>query len=158
VADDAKADWVLRVLGVQTGSGAPDAKPFDEAAFKRDFTAAVTAWRSASEDVDGQINDMRKALLATNDADLHRIADTGLNGITGSRKVGLQKRLIDVGRASGDAIAPAALNAAKAAHAYRVFLQSDPRVAACDAYPKIKTPIGATLGKALGVLAKTLAI
>ncbi len=158
MAEDAKSDWVLRVLGVQTNGAAPTAKPFDDVAFRRDFRAALVTWRGASEDVDAQINELRRVLLATDDAGLRGIAEYGLNGITGTRKVGLLAALREVGGASGPALLPLARKAAQAAEEFRGFVQSDPRVKACDAYPKITTPIGPTLGRALGALALALTV
>ena len=158
MAADAKADWVLRVLGVQVGGAAPVGKPFDEAAFRRNFRAALQAWSGASEAVDAQINELRAVLLATDDKDLKRIAEFGLNGMTGTRKVGLLTALREIGGASGPALIPLARKAAHAAEEFRGFVQSDPRVRACDAYPKIVTPIGPTLGRALGALAQALTI
>lgn len=156
MAGDAKADWVLRVLGVQAGAAA--AKPFDEAVFRRDFGAALQAWRGASESVDAQIEALRRVLLATDDKDLHRIGDYGLNGITGTRKVALLTALREITGASGPAMIPLARKAAQAAEEFRGFIQSDVRVKACDSYPKITTPIGPTLGRALGALAQALTI
>lgn len=158
MAADAKAEWVARVLGVRVGGSSPTGAGFDEAGFRRAFAAALQRWRDASEKVDAQIGALRNALLATDDADLHRIADTGLNGITGRRKVGLQTALGELAGASGPKLVPLARKAAEAAQEYQSFVQSDPRVHACDAYPKITTPIGATLGPALGDLARALSI
>ena len=160
MAGDAKSDWVFRVLGVQvdTVAAGSGSKPFDETAFRRDFRSALTAWRDATEEVDGQLNELRKVLLATDDDDLHKIAEFGLNGITGTRKVGLQKALIEVGGASGDKLPPLARKAVQAAEEFRAFAQSDARIKACDAYPKISVPIGPTLSRALGALAQALAV
>lgn len=152
MAGDAKADWVQRVLGVVV----PAAEPFDEVAFKRSFRDAIAAWRDASESVDAQLNDIRAALLDTDDKDLHRIAEFGLNGITGKRKVGLQAALLEVGGASGPALPALARKAAQVAEDYRGFVQTDPRVKACDLYPDIRSPIGSTLGGALQTLARSL--
>ena len=139
--DDVRDQWVLAVLGFPVPGGSPVRATLDEPAFRRSFKAAIDHWRNASDDVDAQLNELRKVLLATTDKDLHKIAEFGLNGITGTRKVGLQKALREVDAASGAALAPAAAKAAQAAEAYRSFVASDPRVKACDAYPKIKTPI-----------------
>lgn len=158
---DAKTEWVERVLGVIVATAPPDGGPaaaFDEVAFKRSFRTALAAWRDASESVEGQLNDIRKALLGTTDADLHRIAEFGLNGITGRRKVGLQTALLELGQAAGAAVPPLAKKAAQAAVEYQGFVRSDARVKACDRYPNIKTPIGPTLGDALGALARALTV
>ncbi|MGH7041884.1 MAG: hypothetical protein ACREFY_07110 [Acetobacteraceae bacterium] len=158
MAADAKSEWVLRVLGVPVGAAAPAGKPFDETAFRRDFRAALQAWLGASESVDGQLNELRRVLLATDDEGLHRIAEYGLNGITGTRKVGLQTALRNMAGASGPALIPLARKAAQAAEEFHGFVQADPRVKACDAYPKITAPIGPTLGRALGALAQALTV
>ena len=159
MAGDAKSEWVLRVLGVQVeAAAAASPKPVDETAFRRDFRAALVAWRDATEEVDGQLNELRKVLMATEDDELHKIAEFGLNGITGTRKAGLQKALVELGGASGDKLPPLARKAVQAAEEFRGFVQSDARIKACDAYPKSSVPIGATLSRALGALAQALAI
>ncbi len=158
MALDAKAAWVGRVLGIEVGNATPVAAPFDEAAFRKDFRAALDAWRAASDSVDAQINELRTVLRDTGDKDLLRIAEFGLNGITGTRKTGLLVALREIGGASGPNVIPLARKAVLAADAFRGFVQSDPRVRACDDYPKIKTPIGPTLGRALGALAQALTI
>ena len=156
MAGDLRAEWIQRVLGVTIGAGSAGA--FDEAAFKRSFKAALVKWRDASQSVDGQLGEIRTALLETDDAALHRIAEFGLNGITGRHKVGLQAALLEVGQAGGAAVPPLARKAAQAAREFQAFVQSDPRVKACDQYPDLKTPIGATLVAALGALAQALAV
>jgi hypothetical protein len=158
MAGDAKSDWVLRILGVQVGPAAPAATAFNETAFRKTLAAAVKTWRDASEDVDAQIEELRRALLATDDKDLHRIAEFGLNGITGKRKVALLTALRELMGASGPKLIPLAQKAAQAAEDFGGFVQTDIRVKACDSHPKIKTPIGPTLGRALGELAQALTV
>jgi hypothetical protein len=158
MATDAKVEWVQRVLGVQLTGAADAAKRFDEPAFRSSFRNALLAWRDASEAVDEQINVLRGVLLDSDDEGLKRIADSGLNGITGTRKVGLQAALREIMGVSGPALIPLAKKAAQAAADFGDFVQSDPRVKACDAYPKITTPIGPTLVRALGALAQALTI
>jgi hypothetical protein len=163
MAADVKAEWVQRVLNVSVGdasaaAGAQATGIVDDVAFKRRFATAVKLWRDASESVDGQLNELRRVLLATDDKELHRIAEFGLNGITGTRKVALQKALLAVGGGSGSALVTLGREAAERADEYRAFITSDPRVKACDAYPKITVPIGATLGGALGELSRSLTV
>ena len=147
-------EWVRRVLGVAVVP--PGGSARTEAAFRADFGKAVGAWMAASEAVDGQINALRKFLLATNDPGLHKIADAGLNGITGTRKVALAKALQEVGAAKGEAVATAAARAAEAAAAFRSFAEADPRIAACDACPELPISIAATLGRGLTALEQAL--
>lgn len=158
MSETAQDRWIERVLGFKLPGAGSAAPGFDEAGFRRNLQPALSAWRDASEQVDAQINELRRVLLATSDDALHKIAEFGLNGITGPRKVGLQKALREIDGASGPALPSAAAKAVQAAEAFRGFVQSDPRVQACDTYPKIKTPIGPTLGRALGALAQALAI
>jgi hypothetical protein len=163
MAADARTEWVQRVLNVAVGAAGEPSEPqatgpVDDVAFKRRFAGAVKIWRDASESVDGQLNELRRVLLATEDKDLHRIAEFGLNGITGTRKVSLQKALLAMGAASGSALVTLGREAAQRADEYRAFITSDPRVQACDAYPKITVPIGATLGGALAELSRSLTV
>lgn len=162
MADDNKNAWLSRVLGVAATGGAKAApgKPgaFDEAKFRKDFRAALLAFQSESEAVEAQINLIRLALLETSDPALHRIAEFGLNGITGTRKVGLQKALREIEAAQGEALVKQAGKAAAIAEEYRGFITSDRRVIACDMYPKIQRKIGPSLGDALGALAAALRV
>src|SRR4051812_24200118 len=148
-----QTEWVRRVLGVSPPAPA-DATLGGQA--RVDFRGAILAWREASEEVDGQLNALRKILLTTDDPDLHRIADAGLNGITGTRKVTLAKALQEVGAAKGAAVPAAGKAAAKAAAEFRSFVAGDKRIAACDACPEVEVSIAATLGRGLAALENAL--
>jgi hypothetical protein len=152
---EAQAEWVERVLGIRAGA-ADGTASFQETAFRRDFAVSVTAWRDAFEAVGGQIERLRKHLLGTDDAGLRRIAEFGLNGITGTRKVGLEVAFREIAAARGAAIVPLAKKAAAAAAEFSGFIGSDPRIAACDACPEFSVTIGGTLAAALGVLERAL--
>jgi hypothetical protein len=155
VPAESQAEWLQRVLGIAPTTSGRTA-PFDETAFQRDFAASIVAWRDASEAVGAQLERLRKHLLATNDAGLQRIAEFGLNGITGTRKVGLETAFREIAAARGAAIVPLANKAAAAAAEFRHFISGDPRVAACDACPAFSVTIGATLAAALGAVERAL--
>jgi len=148
----AKSAWIERVLGVRistAGNGAGGAAG--------GIDAALAQWRQADEAVGEQLNSLRKILLGTSDPDLHRIAEFGLNGITGRYKVGLQAALMELDRAAPAARPAIAGKAVKFAAAFRQFVQTDKRVAACDACPATPVSISRTLGDSLARLEQALA-
>jgi hypothetical protein len=152
---DTKSEWLARVLGVTVGRGAGAGR--NAATIRRDLEAAQAAWLEATATVDQQLNALRALLLRTKDPDLHRIAEYGLNGITGTRKVALAKALQEVTTAPDGKLVPLAGKAAQAAAEFRAFVQADRRVAACDSCREVTVTIGATLGGALGRLERALA-
>ncbi len=89
MATDQQADWVRRVLGIQTGpEGAADAG--------RQAADLLAAFQDAKDDVDAGLTRLQGALRATEDEDLVRIADLGLFGMTNGAGVGLVKALFDL--------------------------------------------------------------
>ena len=146
-----KSDWVRRVLGVdvpaQAGT-APDAR----GAIMR----AVAEWNNTTQEVGRQVESLRKVLLASTDPELHRIAEFGLNGITGKLRVGLETALREVAVATPDARPNAAAKVAQAAAALRGFLATDRRIAACDACPTVPVSLRATFSAGLDSLDRML--
>ncbi len=149
--DDAKAAWIKRVLGVEVGATS------STVSFGAIWEKVTARWRAASDAVDGQIGKLQGTLRATTDPDLKRIADAGLNGITGDHKVPVLAALQEIDAAGPEALRPAAARARPAMDAFISHLTSDPRVEACDRNPfGITVTIRATLVPALQDLSTTL--
>lgn len=132
---DARRDWLARVLGVELGTAdhADDFPPL--------WTAAMSAWRTGIEQVDGGIAALGKRLGASEDARLRQIAEIGLNAITGNHKVRTMAALMDVSAAAAGKRAAAAAKAETQVTDFMIHLSRDPRVAACDENP-FGVPVG----------------
>lgn len=160
-ADDAAAaKTALLELGAILKSGAPGGTGTPAAGGAGaavDLPKVLITWRSASESVDSQVSSLQAALRGTNDADFERIAEFGLNGITGNHRVKLRAALMGLERASDDT-RPALAKAARSAVAgFRGFIASDDVVGLVDENPFVSTTIQRTLGDALGALEESLA-
>lgn len=149
--DEAKNQWIVRVLGIDPGgAGGGD--------FPARWQAARDRWQAASAAVDAQIAALQRVLLATDDPELHQIAEVGLNAITANHKVRLLAALAEI----GDGTAPAALaragkKALALARGFAAHLEGDARVAACDDNPYgARVAIRATLVPALREMAEVL--
>jgi hypothetical protein len=118
-------------------------------------TAIFPIWRDAKERVDEQISQLQGALRQTKDPFCQRIAEMGLNGVTGNLQVGLQVALTEYDK-SGGKDAKSAAKAGAVIAQYQQFLQSDKAIALCDENPfGIKCDIRGTLLEALGELQKS---
>ena len=128
--DATQSLWIERVLGMKVSPGAEPPG----------LRLASDAWRAAIEAVEAQIGTLQGALRASEDESLKKIADFGLNAVTGNHKVRLMAALNDV-QAGGDHG-----KLAKIASSFRTFLEKDSRVAACDTNPfGVTVTIRATL-------------
>jgi hypothetical protein len=126
------------------------AASFDEAAFRREWAAAKTSWRDALDGVDAQIAKLQVALRAQNDPELTRIADHGLNGVTGNFKVPLMAAVMDIDAARGEALRKAAQKGSRAARAFAKYLATEETVRVTDDNPfDVPVTIRSSLGKAL---------
>ena len=124
--------------------------PFDEAAFRRQWTAAKSSWRDALDSVDAQLARLQVALRAQNDPELSQIADHGLNGVTGNFKVPLMAAVMDIDAARGEALKMAARKGLRAARAFARYLSSEETVRVTDENEfGVPVTIRASLGKAL---------
>lgn len=125
--------------------------------FAKRWQAARQQWQQASDAVDAQIAQLRAQLRNETDEDLQRIAEFGLNAVTGGHKVPMMAvmRELDAGEAT-----PQAINEARAVvEDFLEHVQTDGRVAACDANPfKVKVSVRGTLGPALQSLAAALTL
>lgn len=144
-----KSAWVARVLGVTVG----DAKATGGA---RAEGPILPVWLDAKDRVDGAIGKLQSALRDFRDPDLDRIAEMGLNGVTGRASVGLMVAL-------READAPGAGDGqrrklAAAVAAYRAFLTESPVIKLIDANPfGVSVAVEATLGGALDAIDRRLA-
>ncbi len=96
------------------------------------WTLAKEAWRVAIETVDGQLNKLHSAMIATGDADLKIIADKGLPALTDNHKTPVMRVLFEVDQTQGDARKQAAAKGLAAVTAFRTHITSDPRVKVMD--------------------------
>ncbi|MDE2007213.1 MAG: hypothetical protein KGI51_11645, partial [Rhodospirillales bacterium] len=141
-----KRAWVARVLGVRMPvPGGPRAEG-----------PMLPMWLDAKDRVDGAIGKLQSALRGFKDPDLDRIAEMGLNGVTGRASVGLMVAL-------READAPGAgegqrRKLATAVAAYRAFLSDSPVVGLIDANPfGVGVGLRTTLGGALDAIERRLA-
>ncbi len=138
---------------------APSSPPSaNEIAFRKLWANAKSAWRTASDNVDAQITQLQGALRASEDAELHDIAETGLNSVTGDYKVPLMAVLMDVDHATGPKLKTSADKAKNIVTAFKKYLESEPTVAACDQNPfGVTVTIRKSLSGALDQIDKILA-
>ena len=110
---DAGDAWVLRVLGL------------DVRASSRSAVKTMPIWQDA-RDVAGEQSGTLQGVMRNSGMPLQRIADTGLNGFTQTRLVGMQVALMEFDQAQGEARRKAAGKAQAATQAMRQFLQTSP--------------------------------
>jgi hypothetical protein len=149
-----KDRWIQRVLGVTVGAtGSP--KVAADTAIK----SALVAFDLAQEVVDAQISQLQAKLRGTDDPDLHRIAEFGLNAISGNMRVKVQASLLTLRSSLPNVDPKAAANTRKLVDQMAAHLNSDGKVAACDRNPfGVKVSIAQTLGGALRQIATALDI
>ena len=115
-------------------------------------------WRDAKELVGKQISRLQDVMRAQQHPMFDRIADQGLNGVTGKLQVGLHVALANLGQASGDERIKAAAKVKSGVAEFRKFLQSDPVVPLLESNPfGIAVKLRATLGQALDAIDNSLA-
>ena len=123
----------------------------------KQVVAAKAAWRTAIEDVDGQITDLQAAMRKYPDDDLHDIAEFGLNGVTGGNKVLLMAALVELGDGNALAVQKSGKQVLSAVAEFRTLINSDERVAVIDDNPfSVTVAIRETLGPALQGLENAL--
>jgi hypothetical protein len=148
---EAQGEWVRRVLGVSIPEAAP---PVTSPA----GPSPLQMWLDAKEAAGSQVGALQVAMRALDHPLFERLADQGLNGVTGRLQVGLQAALMDVERATGQARVAARQKARSAVAEFRGFLTSDPVVPLLDANPLgVPVSLRAGLGRALDTIDRTLA-
>ncbi len=144
---EAQGEWIGRVLGVAVVG--------HETARASSLPLAIDAYRDAMEEIDGQIGALQAALKASDDSDLHEIAEFGLNALTANHKVKLQAVLMGLAVSPSDAKAAAA--AIKLVDSFTSHIAADERIAVCDSNPfNVSMSIRGTLTPALGSLKAAL--
>jgi hypothetical protein len=144
MADEAaKRAWIGRVLGVTAGSADAPHGPL------------LPLWLDAKDEVDAKLGHLQGSLRGFGDPDLDRIAEFGLNGVTGTSSVGLMVALREADAPGADAAARRKL--AGAIDSYRAFLDGSEVVKLIDDNPfGVAVGLQATLGRALDTLASSL--
>lgn len=147
MSDDAKHEWIARVLGLDVPNPMPEGgvMPNAQEAAKR----FLQLWLGAKETADAGLGRLQKELQGTNDPMFLRIADRGLSAISGRLQVGLRVGLAEFAR-TPDPTGAAAQKLAGSVADFRRFLETDPAVLLCDENPfGAKVELRATLGRAL---------
>lgn len=168
MANEAQAAWVERVLGIRLDAlptldeiDGADVDPETERANLKEmglevadvWQGAVQAFQTATEAANAQISQLQAALRETDDADLHDIADSGLNALTGNTRVPLMAAIQAAGDGNPVQLKAAAPNLLKAVGAFRAQLSS-PQVLACDRNPfDVEVAFAQTFSGALDQLA-----
>ena len=111
---DARNAWVLRVLGL------------DVRAFSGPAVKTMPIWQNARDAAGEQIGKLQGVMRNSGLPLFQRVADTGLNGFTQKRLVGMQVALMEFDLSHGEARREAAGKVRVAAQAMRSFLQSSP--------------------------------
>ena len=140
--------------GTSTESEEPDTGPD----FKTEWKAAVKQWEIASRTVDGQLEELKKALKQTGDKDLISIADNNIDRLNGNFADSLDACVNKIERLEGAALSRASSKARVIIGGFRKHIGKDAAIKACEKNPvKIAVSIQATLGAALDKLDKALA-
>ena len=109
----------------------------------------LAIWNAAKEQTDSAIGRLQERLRQEGNAELERIADYGLNGLTEGNQVALMKRLLEY-RAAPPAGRPvAAGKLVEQAAEYRKFLAASELIALCERNPFVSVDIRGPLDAAL---------
>jgi hypothetical protein len=149
-------EWVKRVLGVTVPEDTPRAgnSPDQSARTVR----PLEVWLAAKDVAGKQIAALQAAMRAQPHPMFPRLADRGLNGITGRLQVGLQAALMDLDRAASVGQGAARANARKAVADLRSFLATDAVVPLLERNPLgVAVDLKGGLGAALDAIDRALA-
>jgi hypothetical protein len=160
---EARQQWVSRVLGVSI-EAVTDADP-DEAtapsatsAFRDHWQPVREAWIDASYDSDQQVAALQAALQKSGDEDLDGIAEVGLEDLIDGHKRPLMDALLQIEAADSAKLATVAPRVLAQVQAFRSYLTTDPRIAACDSNPfGVAVSLRETMGTALADMETVLA-
>jgi hypothetical protein len=119
---------------VASGKPAPAASAGAGSAPAANLAEYRTRWRTAREAVGTGLTKLQSVLKGKEEPAFHRVAEFGLNGITGRLQVGLEVALLEC-ESSGGRDPKAKAKAAKVAADFRKFLQTDAMVRLVDENP-----------------------
>jgi hypothetical protein len=123
----------------------------------KQWQTARTAWDAATEAVDAQLNQLQAGFRTSGHPTLLRVAEFGLNGITGKLKVGLRTAMLEFEQAGEDKRAAAARKLAATVTSFKGFVSSDEAIQLLDENPlNVAVTIRQSLGRALDQLEKSL--
>jgi hypothetical protein len=149
-------DHAALLKGLVSGNPTEATPSSDVASESRE--SPIEMWREFKERVDQQVSALQQALKGFDHPDLNRIADAGLNGVTGGLQVQLQRALLEYDSASSDERPRAESALIKAATEYETFLNTDKMIALCDNNPfGVDVAIQATLTEGLRRIRGSLA-
>jgi hypothetical protein len=145
--------WLLRVLGLDPSSGSPSGA----AAGAPRVGKALPVWIAAREQVGEQITKLQDAMRGTKYPLLEKLADRGLNGITGRLQVGLQVQLMELDQSDAAGRSQAAGKVRTGIADFRAFLQTDRIVPLIEKNPfGVPVTLSASLGEALAAIEQIL--
>lgn len=141
--------WVARVLGVQVGETADD-----PAVDRQAIRDAYERLNDGYERVGRQISGLQDRLRGSDDADLQRIAEFGLNALTGGLRVKLQAACMPLIAGSSPDAAADARKVGQLAGQFAKLLIVDAKIGAFDNNPfGVEVAIAETLRPLLRELA-----
>jgi len=147
---DAKRAWIESVLGYRFADSPGRPAP-------PSIRQALADFDAAQAEVDRQIGQLQVKLQNSQDAELRRIGEFGMNALTGNTRVKLQAALLELRASLPQGHPKLAGNAARLAGQMADYLVHDIKVRACDRNPfKMQVSIAATLGRAAGRLCAAL--
>jgi hypothetical protein len=127
--------------------------------FRKQWAAARQAWEAASGAVDAQLAQLQGALKKSKDEDFQRIAEYGLNAVTGNFKVPLMAALIEMDGISEEAFPKTAARTRSLVARFRKHIETNEKVAVCDDNPfGVKVSVRQTMGGGLARLEEALAV
>ena len=113
----------------------------------------MALWQDGKDRADKSISALQQVLKGNSIPALNRIAEFGLNGLSGRNQTALMKALFDYSRAGADTRDTAAKQLSEQVSAYRGMLNGDAAIALCE-----NNPFGVAVdikGPLLGALDRT---
>lgn len=121
--------------------------------FRKSWPGTKQFWFETLESVDEQIEKLASTLRATDDAELHEIAEFGLNAVTGDFRVPVARAVLELDVVNDEFLSLAAQQLTTAVADFRAHVNSSDEIMACDENPfNVKVAIRATLGQAFDKL------
>lgn len=153
---EAVEDQIKQALGGGASAGLSDE---EFRAFQARWTSIREEWRAASDTVDKQIDQLRQALMKSDDEDMQDIAEFGLKSMTGNFSVPLLGAMLELDGATAADVKARASKVRATATAFQAHLaKENKKVEACDANPfGVDVTIGDLLVPALAEVGKSLA-